>query len=299
MRDWKQIVRDRISVLHLEAAAELDLAEELGHHLEDRYRELRSAGASEEDAYSGALAELENLHPLQQKLRREAASPDGVVATLGDARKGNLLDDAWKDLRYAARSMRKSPLFVLFVVLTLGLGIGANTTVFTVINTLILNPLPVPNGAELASLALTETKNTSKTRTMLPLSHADLRDYQARNQAFRSIAGYTPPHTLTLEASGGSERVFCELVTGNYFSTLGIRPAAGRFFRTEEDGTPGEHPVAVISYGAWQSRFGGAPDVIGKTLRLNNLPFTVIGVAAPGFIGVNGIFGPDLWIPQR
>src|SRR4051794_40300710 len=172
MRDWKQIVRDRIAVLRLEGAAELDLAEELAQHLEDHYRELRSAGASEEDAYSGALAELENLHPLQQKLRSQAAPHDGAVATLGDARKGNLLEDAWKDLRYAGRSMRKSPLFVLFVVLTLGLGIGANTTVFTVINTLILNPLPVPNGAELAGLALTETKNTSRTKTMLPLSHA-------------------------------------------------------------------------------------------------------------------------------
>jgi hypothetical protein len=91
--------------------------------------------------------------------------------------------------------------------------------------------------------------------------------------------------------------MFSELVTGNYFSTLGLSPVRGRFFLPEEDSTPGAHAVAVINYGTWQARFGGAADIIGKTLRLNNVVFTVIGVAPPQFIGVNTIFGPDLWVP--
>ena len=91
--------------------------------------------------------------------------------------------------------------------------------------------------------------------------------------------------------------MFSELVTGNYFSTLGLQAATGRFFLPDEDSTPGAHPVAVMNYGTWQARFGGAHDIIGKTLRLNNVVFTVIGVAPPRFIGVNAVFGPDLWIP--
>src|SRR5205823_4371224 len=91
--------------------------------------------------------------------------------------------------------------------------------------------------------------------------------------------------------------MFTELVTGNYFSTLGLTPARGRFFLPEEDSTPGAHAVAVMNYGTWQARFAGAPDIVGRTLRLDNVVFTVIGVAPPRFIGISAMFGPDLWIP--
>jgi predicted permease len=210
---------------------------------------------------------------------------------------GNFVDVLWRDLRYAARTMRKAPLFVLFVVLTLGLGIGANTTVFTVINTLILNPLPVPDSSALTAVGLTKARSTSKSSVPLPLSYPDLKDYQNRNRVFRSLAGYTSSRPVTRQAAGASEGMFSELVTANYFSTLGIKPATGRFFFSDEDTTPGAHPVAVMNYGTWQSRFGGAADIIGKTLRLNHVDFTVIGIAPPRFIGVNGIFGPDVWVP--
>src|SRR5437016_6064455 len=153
MPDWKNIVRERIAPLRLEGAAEADLAEEFAQHLEDQYRESRSAGASEEEAYERAVAELDDMYPLQAGLARnqQMAKYDAVPA--GDARLGNFMNDLWRDIRYAGRTMRKSPLFVLFVVLTLALGIGANTTVFTVINTLILNPLPVRDPAGLAAVA--------------------------------------------------------------------------------------------------------------------------------------------------
>ncbi len=96
---------------------------------------------------------------------------------------------------------------------------------------------------------------------------------------------------------GASEAVFGELVTANYFSTLGLSPARGRFFAPEEDGLPGAHPVAILNYAAWQKRFGGAEDIVGRELEVNSIAVTVIGVAPPHFIGVTAIFGPDLWLP--
>jgi predicted permease len=203
------------------------------------------------------------------------------------------MDDFSRDLRYALRTMRKSPLFALVVIVTLALAIGANTTVFTVINTLILDPLPVSRPAELGGVVSVDTTGGNAS---MPISYADLEDYQARNAVFQSLAGYTSPRILIWQTEGAPQRMFGELVTVNYFSTLGLSPAAGRFFRPDEDLPHGAHPVVVVNHGTWRTRLGGA-DVIGKPLRLNNVVFTVVGVAPPGFIGVNAIFGPDFWIP--
>lgn len=215
----------------------------------------------------------------------------------GTERGGSVLADLWRDLRYAARTMRQNSLFTLFVIVTLGLGIGANTTVFTVVNTLVLNPLPLKDPSSLAGVSELEAKQTGKSGASLPLSLPNLKDIQAKNQTFESLAGYTGPRVVTLQAGGGAQRMFSEFVTGNYFQVLGLAPAAGRFFSPEEDNAPGASAVAVMSNPAWQGRFGGAPDVIGKVLRINGTAITVIGVAPPHFLGVTAIFGPDLWIP--
>jgi predicted permease len=297
MPDWKSIVQGRIGFLHLEGSAEADLVEELSQHLEDRYRDLRSGGAADEEALRVLTSELDELYPLQAKSARmrQLARRDAVPP--GDSKPANVLEDFWRDLRYTARSMRKSPAFVLFVVLTLGLGIGANTTVFTVINTLILNPLPVPNSSELVAINAAKAESTAKSNVPLPLSYADLKDLQTENAVFRTFAGYSSPRGVTWESENTSQGLFVELVTGNYFPALQLSPAKGRFFLPQEDSTPGAHAVVVLNYGTWQTRFGGKPDIIGKTVRLNNIVFTVIGVAPPHFIGVNAMFGPDLWIP--
>ena len=298
MHDWKAIVQERIATLRLNLTAETDLTDELAQHLEDQYREMRTGGASDEDAYRSAIAELDDVYPLEAGVQKSQRMPTYEPVPLGDSRRGNLLEDFWRDLRYAGRTMRKSPMFVLFVVLTLGLGIGANTTVFTVINTLVLNPLPVSNPSTLMAVSAVKSQATSKSAAgPLPLSYADLKDYEARNDVFASLAGYSAPRVLTWRTETDSQRIFAELVTCNYFSTLGLSPAVGRFFLPEEDEAPGAHPVAVMNYGTWQTRFGGSPDIIGKTLRINNLVLTIVGVAPPKFIGVNAIFGPDLWIP--
>src|SRR6185437_16704267 len=263
MPDWKRIVQDRIKTLRLEPTSESDLVEEFSQHLEDRYRELRSGGASEAEAYRDVISELDDTYPLRTETGRAPRMAKSDPVQVGEARPGglglsNFMEALWRDLRYAGRMMRKSPLFVVFVVLTLGLGIGANTTVFTVINTLILNPLPVPDSSGLAAVGLMKARSTSKSSAPLPLSYADLKDYQTRNQVFRSLAGYTSSRPVTLQEGGTSEGMFSELVTANYFSTLGLTPAMGRFFLPDEDTTPGAYPVAVMNYGTWQSRFGGA-----------------------------------------
>jgi hypothetical protein len=276
MPDFTKIVQERIAALQLDGVTESNLIEELAQDLEDRYRELRSGGATEAEAYQQAISGLDDMHPMQAELKR-APGYDPVPA--GDIARGNVFADLSRDLRYAARTMRKNPFFVLFVVLTLALGIGANTTVFTVINTFILNPLPVLHPSELASVATAEAKTLSKSGVTLPISYANLKDYQAQNQVFSALAGYTSPHILTLQEGSASQRIFTEIVTGNYFSTLGIRPAKGRFFLPEEDGIPGAHAVAVMNYSTWQTRFGGADDIVGKALRLNHVVFTIIGVA--------------------
>src|SRR5262249_13986626 len=136
----------------------------------------------------------------------------------------------------------------------------------------------------------------SKGRTPFPISYPDLQDYQAQNKVFDSLAGCTSPRVVTYQKADASEVVFAGLVTGNYFDTLGLTPSAGRFFRPEED-TPSAPAVAVMNFATWQTRFGGAPDIVGRPVRRNEVVFTVIGVAPRGFIGISAIFGPDFWLP--
>jgi hypothetical protein len=247
MPDWKSLVRERLELLRLKPTAELDLTEELAQHLEDHYRELRNGGASEQDAYQKAISELDDMYPLRAGLERSQRMPKYDAVPAGDVRPGNFIEDLWRDVRYAVRTMRKSPMFVLVVVVTLALGIGANTTVFTVINTLILNPLPVPDSSGLEAVGAAKVESTSNSSAPLPVSYADLKDYQAANGVFRSLAGYTSPRPLTWHTGAASQGMFGELVTGNYFSTLELHPVRGRFFLPEEDSTPGAHAVAVMN----------------------------------------------------
>jgi putative ABC transport system permease protein len=208
------------------------------------------------------------------------------------------VDTWWQDLRYAARMLVKNPGFTAAAVLSLALGIGANTTIFTLINTIFLNPLPVARSSELVAVSTLDAKNTTQFGNLLPLSYPNLADLRDKSDVLADLAGYSFPATARLSTGGESERVFLQLVTGNYFDVLGLRPAAGRFFLPEEDRTPGSHPVMVIGHRLWQRRFGGDSTIVGQTVRLNAQPFTVIGVAPEGFMGVTSMFGPDLWLPS-
>lgn len=296
MHDWKRLIREYLASQGLDAASS-DLVEEIAVHLEDRYRELRSAGAGDDEAYGATVAELRDASQLRIDVEQQRrSSHHHAVPPPGTRTTGHLFAELRQDVRYAARTLRRSPLFALAVVIILALGIGANTAVFTIVNTLFLNPLPVPDASELAGVALIDNETPSASRAPLPMSYADLKDYQARNNVFASLAGYTGARIVIWQNDAAAERMFAELVTGNYFSTLRLTPSAGRFFLPEEESAPGTGPVAVLNYGTWQTRFGRA-DVIGKTIRINNIPVTIVGIAPPHFIGINAVFGPDMWIP--
>src|SRR5689334_21469766 len=197
------------------------------------------------------------------------------------------MESIFRDTRFAVRALRRTPGFTLIAVVTLALGVGANTTVFSVFDALLLRPLPIADPGAVFFLELTNGQ----------LSHSfpDYKDLLARNTTFADVAAYriTP---MALQHGDGSERVWGYLATGNYFDLLGLRPALGRFFTRTEDATPGAAPLAVISYESWQRRFSGDPRIVGTTIRINNLSYTVLGVAPREFHGTEVFYQPDLWI---
>lgn len=184
----------------------------------------------------------------------------------------------------------------LVAVLSLALGIGANTTVFTLVNAILLNPMRVRDVSRLVLVGTSEVRNNAP-QFLGGTSRPNAQDLREQNTVFSglTIAGFTP---LSLSESGHEpEQIFGQIVTGNFFDVLGAPIAAGRTFIPEEDQQDGANPVVVLSYGMWQRRFGGARDLIGRTVTLNNQSFNVIGVTGDGFRGATPVGGPDLWVP--
>lgn len=296
MVDWRQIVRTRLADLRLTPSTESELTEELAQHLEDLYDDLQAGGATDEDAYSETVSELHDICALRAGIGRNQLMAKHNPVPPADPSSSAVADDLCRDVRYAARSLRTNPLFALVVIVTLGLGIGANTTVFTVVNQLILSPMPVRAPSELMAVAAVASTGIAQTNTLMPLSLPNFADYRAQNSVFTGLAGYVPKRALGWQAEGASQPLLSEFVTGNYFPVLGLGAAKGRTFGPEAENA-GEQAVAVMDYGTWQTRFGAAADIVGRQLRLNNATVTVIGVTPRGFIGVNGLVGPDLWLP--
>ncbi|HKQ73278.1 MAG TPA: ABC transporter permease [Blastocatellia bacterium] len=195
----------------------------------------------------------------------------------------------WQDLRYGARMLMKKPGFTLIAILTLSLGIGANTAIFTLFNKVMLRPLPVERPDQLVAL-----NNVSLNLPVI--SYPNYRDFRDRNNSFSGILAYRYT-TLGLSNNGVNERVWGYLATGNYFELLGVKPALGRFFTPDDDRAPGAHAVAVLTYESWQKRFAGDPQVIGKTVIVNGRNFMIIGVAPQGFYGSEIIYRPEIWFP--
>src|SRR5215831_7088158 len=289
MPEWKLEIRKRLARLNLRPEREAEILDELSNDLQDRYDELRARGATHQDAFRHVIGELDATDLVSELMSSEETPPQSHVPE-GAPRSGRLLSDFSMDLRYAARTLRKYPAFTAVAALTLALGIGANTAVFTVINTLLLNPLPVEKISTLAAVNTTQAKKAAQLGDLQALSFQNLKDLQERTHAFSSLAGHSSPMAVTMIDKAEPHRVFMELVSANYFDTLGIRPYLGRFFLPDEDAKPGAAPVAVIGYAAWQSRFGGVPDILGRTIRLNDIPFTIVGVGPKGFKGLYAVF---------
>ena len=197
-----------------------------------------------------------------------------------------------QDLRYGIRMLWKSPATTLVAILTLGLGIGANTTIFSWVQALLMDPLPAVRDMErLTVLSVTDGGGSESS-----LSYPDFADYRDGNEVLDGLAAYDL-QAVNLGGAGKPERVWGMIVSGNYFDVMGVTPSPGRGFLPAEDREPGAHPVAVISHGLWQRRFGGDPSLVGRAIPINNRAFTIVGIAPPDFHGSFPGLGLDIWVP--
>jgi predicted permease len=198
----------------------------------------------------------------------------------------------WQDLRYTWRSLTKSPGFLIIAVVTLGLGVAVNTTIFSVVNGLLLRPLPVPHPEQLTVLTMDLPGNSSDHT----FSYPDYKDIQAQNNALSSVFGFRVS-LGGLDFDGKGDHCIFGRVTGNYFSALGVKPLLGRLILPTEGQTPDADPVIVLGYSYWQKRFGGDPNVVGKQVELNDHPATIVGVAPKEFHGTYFILDMEAYVP--
>ncbi len=294
MPDWKTEIRRRLANLRLEPAREAAIIEELAAHLEECYADFLAGGVSREEAERLTRAELRGNESLVQQLRRVERQIDPEPLMLGTNRRTNMIADLWQDLRYGARMLLKQPGFSLIAVLTLALGIGANTTMFSVINSLLLKPVPFP-AAERLVLVWQSRVNEPQSRSIV--AAPNYWDWEKQNDVFERMAlldsagkGYS------LAGDGEAERVSGVRVTAGFFDVLGIAPQLGRTFLPAEE-QPGKHQVVVISDSLWRSRYNADPTIIGKTVKVDSEPHTVIGVMPPKF--EFQLYSPirQLWVP--
>src|SRR6266404_5391559 len=285
MPEWKEEIRRRLATLSVEPAREAEIVEELAQHLDDRHQALLSDGAGEDDAYDAALAELSDSQVLARELRRVERPAPKEPVVLGTRRK-NMIGSLWQDLRYGLRMLLRSPIFTTVAVLTLTLGIGANTVIFSLVNALLFKPLPAVQEPD----QLTYLSGS--------YSYPEYEYFRDENDVFSGLLAQGGTTSLNLNTGAEPELVVGELVTANFFSVLEVKPAMGRGFLPEEDRQPGAHPVVVISYGLWQRRFGSSAEVIGKSIQLNGQRFTIVGVMPRAFIGDEVGKQRDLWVPM-
>ncbi len=202
------------------------------------------------------------------------------------------METLWQDLRFGARALLKNPAFAAVAVITLALGIGVNSTVFSVVNAYLFQPLPVKDPDQLVALG---TKD-NKLEVPYELSYPNYEDLRDRTDVFSDAIAFQNA-VFNLAADGQPERTWAEFVTGNYFSMLGVDAVVGRTFTAEESRVPGAEPVVVLSFPYWQKRFGGQESAIGRTVKLNGIPFTIIGVAPESFKGTESLLALDLYVP--
>jgi predicted permease len=288
MPDWTAPLASRLSRLALRPAREREIIDELSQHLDDRYHELRLAGSTHGDAMRMAIEEIDDHDLLAREMRplRQASVPEPIAA--GAPQRG-ALGDAWQDLVYAARMLRKHPGFAAAAVLTLALGIGANTAIFSLVNATLLQRLPVQNRDRLHYLF-----NGANWNVLSYPGYAALRDGNTLLDGLAAWGGIT----ASLNADGETDLVSGVIVTGNFFDLFGIFAEQGRLLSPSDDVTPGAHPVAVISHRLWQNRFAGKPDIVGSEVRLNGGVFTIVGIAPRDFPGPQLGVMRDVYVPM-
>ncbi|MFZ1219630.1 MAG: ABC transporter permease [Chthoniobacterales bacterium] len=292
MPEFEEEIRRRLQGLNLSPAREIEIVEELSQHLEDQYEQSLSSGASEAEARQSVLAELSENEVLTPALKRLERRVRQNPIPMGTERKTNMIADLRQDVRYGFRMLLKNPAFTAIAVLALALGIGANSAIFSVVNALLLRPLPYKNPDQLVVIWENATHLGFPKNTPPP---ANFLDWQKQNTLFEGMGAFAE-RTFNLTGVGEPERLEGRRVSANLFDLLGVKPILGRTFVPDED-KPGTK-VALLNESLWKRRFGSDPGVIGRALALNGESYTVVGVLPnsvrlPAF----GNWRDQIWVP--
>ncbi len=289
MPDFREEIRSRLTRLHIAPAREAEIVDELAQHLDDEYREARSKGLSETDAFREAVNVLSDDTLARAlagtgRVRARQAVPVGAAA-------GSRLANVWQDLRFGLRILRLRPAFTAAVVLLVALGIAATATIFSVVNTVLLKPLPFPGSDRLIAY-WGSAPDKGLPEVYLP---DGLFTYQrAHTQTLESVAAYNNA-SMTLTDGGEPARIDGAWVTHNFFTVMRVPPALGRTFTLDEE-RPNGGLVVILSDALWRQRFGADSSIVGRAIRINDLPTTVVGVMPAGF---EFPARSRLWVPLR
>ncbi len=259
---------------------ESELDEELQFHLERKIEEGIAEGLSPEEARIRAMRAMGGLEQRKEEMR--------------DMQRIHWLTDFFDDVRYAVRSLRRTPGLTAFIVVTIALGVGMTATPFSMLDALIFRPYPVPRPREVVTLV-----STSHDNRFDRFSYREYLDIRDRTKSYEGVTANAALGSVGFGAEPGATPVVRGglMVSGNYFRVLGVEPLVGRGFRDDEDAVPGRDAVTVLGPGFWKREFAGDPSVVGKTVRLNGTDFTVIGIAPESFPGMQVFSRPDFYMP--
>jgi len=275
MPDFRRAVARRVSRLRLDPARQLEIVDEISQHLHDRYDELRVRGLSDADATHDALSEIPSLAAQLSGVEHPVPLDPPVFASGGRT----VIDALLRDIRYALRTFARQPVFTAVATLTLALGIGATTAIFSVVNAVMLRPLPFATSDRLVRIWESDLKHG---RPEFSVSEPNFLDFRAQNSTFERLVAVGGA-TLNLTTPEGAEPLAARRVTTDFLPALGVSPALGRNFLPEEDRPGGNIRVAIVTHALWQRRLGGDPQAVGRTLSLNFETYTVVGVLPSSF----------------
>ena len=292
MPDFKNEITKRLAGLNLSPTREAEIVEELSQHLEDQYEAALPGAATEEEAKRAVLREFTANDLLGSELKRVEQRVAREPVPLGTRRRTHMIGDLRQDLRYGLRTLTKNPAFTVIAVLAIALGIGANSAIFSVVNAILLRPLPYKNPDQLVVIWENATHLGFPKNTPSP---ANFLDWRQQNTVFEGMAAFAE-RSFNLTGVGEPERLDGRRVSANLFDLLGVKPILGRTFVPEED-QPGTK-VVLLNESLWKRRFGGDQSVIGRALTLNGESYTVIGVLPrsvrlPAF----GNWRDQVWVP--
>ncbi len=277
--NWQQIVRDRLAVLRLPPAREIEIVEEVALHLEAIYEDAHADGLSEAEAQACAVQSYD-WRLLECELSRVERQWQPPAATLEwlERTGGMRMESLWQDLRFGARMLLKQPGFTLIAVITLALGIGATTAIFSVVNAVLLRPLPFAQAEHIVRLWESLPQSSG---LRVAVRYPNFQDWRQQNQAFTHLAAYREDG-FNLQAGVEARRLEGARVTADFFNVMGVQPAQGRAFSAQED-APGGERVVILSHALWQQSFGGDAQWLGRQLKVDGQNYTVVGIMPSGF----------------